>query len=109
MRRAWFLVEFTKAVERPEGVDGADPLTKRTFAEALTAFLFLPSTISRWAVCRQNRLSLSSALTSLQWVGLGQGLDFGLRGALPDHAVDAAVLPVAVRVDVGVAAPLRAA
>ena len=28
-----FLVEFTEAVERPEGVDGADPLANRTFAQ----------------------------------------------------------------------------
>ena len=33
-----FLVEFTKAIERPYGMDGTGPLAKRAIAERLDGF-----------------------------------------------------------------------
>ena len=70
------LVEFTKAVERPEGVDGADPLAKRTFAECLDGLFVFAIDDQPLGGLPPEQVVAVERLDELAWAGLGQGLDF---------------------------------
>ena len=98
-----FGIECAESFESPEGMDGAGILAKRPFAQCRDGVLVVALHQEALGSLSPEQVVAVKSGDELLGFGLGQGLDFRFRCIVPNHAVDAAVLPVAVGVDVRVA------